>query len=59
MTRDEWTIAFVIALMDAGRPAKLARQVAQSEWATRAADDPAKVAREWLKKQTPPKGKKP
>jgi hypothetical protein len=59
MTRDDWLMSFVDVLLAAGRPKKLARQVALAESVNRSGDDPAKAAREWLKKQTAPKGKKP
>jgi hypothetical protein len=51
LSRDSWIFAFVDVLVAAGRPKKMALQVAHSEWATRSAENPEKIAREWLRKQ--------
>jgi len=54
MPRDDWTMAFAEVLIAAGRPKKVARQVALSEWVSRPDDKPERVARDWLRKQEKP-----
>jgi hypothetical protein len=51
LSRDEWASAFVDVLVSADRPKRLARQVALPEWTTHGSEDPAKVARAWLRRQ--------
>ena len=51
MTRNEWIAFFANELMlyaEPGVSPKLARTIAGERWAQRRADNPSKVARQWI-----------